>query len=188
MDYMQNNYRLIITGGPGSGKTSLIRALKLSGFNTFPEIAGELIAKGAIPPIRSKDEKKNRDFFRNILSERIELHQSAPSDQLSFYDRGIPDSLSFFKFRKLKAPDLLLEAINEYRYNVNVFILPPRIEVFSNNFIRQESFKQAVELYENTIDSYTISGYKLIELKEVSVELRAKEITRNIKSMGIIEL
>jgi len=56
------NNRFIITGGPGSGKTSLVEVLQNLGYAGFPEIARELIKNGMNPPIWTNKPDSGRFF------------------------------------------------------------------------------------------------------------------------------
>lgn len=171
------NNRFIITGGPGSGKTSLVEALGNLGYPAFPEIARDLIVQGIIPPIWA-DKPVSGQFFDQILNQRILFHRQIIGSEIGFYDRGIPDSLAYFKYLNLKPPRILLEAIDARRYNPLVFAAPPWKEIFNNDFVRRETFHEAGLLFELVIEAYQEVGYRVVELPKSSVELRLRVISR----------
>lgn len=163
--------RFIITGGPGSGKTTLVEALQNLGYYGFPEIARDLINEGIVPPIRAEKPDSGR-FFDLILKQRITYYQQIKGTEIGFYDRGIPDSLAYFKYQNKKVPSILSEAIIAYRYNPVVFITPPWKEIFNTDDVRRETFYEAQVLYELTIEVYQAHGYEIIELPKSTLEHR----------------
>ena len=172
--------RFVITGGPGSGKTSVINALKAKGFPTFPETARQIIKDGGIAPILNSNPLQQASFFRKIIRTRIDHFNSAPEGQASFFDRGIPDSLAFSRFMGLRDPEVLVNAIRKYRYNPRVFILPPWKEIYLRDNERQESFVEASRLFDLTRAVYLESGYELTELSFSSIEKRLAVIMNAI--------
>ena len=158
-----DNYRFIITGGPGSGKTTIVETLQSLGYSGFPELARDLISQGITPPGWA-DKPGSRGFFDHILQQRITWHQQISGQNIGFYDRGIPDSLAYFKFQNRKPPGILLEAISLYRYNPLVFAAPPWKEIFANDSIRRETFDEARILYELATEAYQHAGYSIVEL------------------------
>jgi len=170
--------RFIITGGPGSGKTTLVEALQNLGYYGFPEVARDLINEGIVPPIRAEKPDSGR-FFDLILKQRIIYYQQIKGTEIGFYDRGIPDSLAYFKYQNKKVPPILSEAIIAYRYNPVVFITPPWKEIFNTDDVRRETFYEARVLYDLTIEAYLAHGYEIIELPKSSLESRVAIVLAN---------
>lgn len=166
-----NNWRFIVTGGPGSGKTSLVEAAGREGYACFPEIARDLILQGVTPPVWSEKPDSGR-FFELVLQSRIDAHQQVKCAEIAFYDRGIPDSLAYFRFQNLKVPRILSEAIDNYRYNQMVFAAPPWEQIYHNDTVRKETWSESVELYEITLEEYRRIGYTIVELPEIPVAER----------------
>lgn len=170
-----DNFRYIITGGPGSGKTSLVEALQEMGYTGFPEIARKLIEEGFPAPIRATRADSGR-FFDQILNNRISSHQAIKGSEIAFYDRGIPDSAAYFRFQNLKVPDILSASIEKYRYNPVVFAAPPWEMIYSNDEVRRETFSECVKLFELTVEEYRGFGYSIIELPKAPLERRIAEV------------
>ncbi len=174
----------MITGGPGSGKTTLINSLKKSGFCVFSELARQMIQDGGKAPILSLQTKNDGLFFKEILLKRIRQHQAASEKTISFFDRGIPDSLAFLNFMGLEKPSILSKAIDKYRYNTTVFLLPPWEEIYKNDAVRQESFKESEILFKLIKEAYLESDYLIEELPIGSVEKRVLFIKDKLTSLG----
>lgn len=175
MSGSHTNNRFVITGGPGSGKTVLIRALQEIGYSGFPEIARELISQGIKPP-GAADKQAGSRFFDMILQRRITDHQRLKNSETGFYDRGIPDSLAYFRFQNRRPPRILSEAIETYRYNPVVFAAPPWQEIYTNDVVRREAFDETVILYDLTAAVYREVGYTIVELPKDSINQRLEVI------------
>lgn len=175
------NNRFIITGGPGSGKTTLIEKLQSKGYAGFPEIARQLISQG-IAPSFSPDKRVSSQFFDIILSQRILQHQQIGAAEIAFFDRGIPDSLAYFNYHKKKAPDILLEALKNYPYNQHVFVAPPWEEIYFSDAIRTETFSEAQKLYEIITEAYKSLGYLLVELPKSTLESRLSAVLEIVEN------
>ncbi len=177
------NYRFVITGGPGSGKTSLIKSLESMGFIIFLESSRDMIQDGREAPIRNLQARKEGSFFKEILKKRIVQHQAAPQGDTSFFDRGIPDSLAFIKYMGIEAPQALRRAVDKYRYHSTIFLLPPWKEIYQKDSIRQENYSEAEKLFWLIKEAYKESGYLIFELPQSSIQARARLITEKLEDL-----
>jgi len=91
--------RVVLTGGPRAGKSSVFRALQaeLGGRHGFgPEIATRLLAEGHPPP-SGQDEV--RAFQQRVLEEQRRMEEALEAShpaQAHILDRGLPDGASYW--------------------------------------------------------------------------------------------
>jgi predicted ATPase len=90
--------RVVITGGPGAGKTAVLEMVRRTfcdHVTVLPEAAG-IIYGGGFP--RSKDATARRAAQRCIYRVQVELEQlaSGPSAALDLCDRGTIDGLAYW--------------------------------------------------------------------------------------------
>ncbi|AQS38638.1 putative ATPase [Shewanella psychrophila] len=164
-----NNF-IVFTGGPGSGKTSVINALMDSGFLCTNEVGRQVILsqvaqKGAALPWN------NKLAFRDemVRQEMLAHHHYQNSTHRVFFDRGIVDSYGYSTLEKLTVSEKLINGCQTLRYNPNVFIFPPWEAIYSNDTERKQEFEEAMTTYEHMVSAYQEFGYSLIEVPKTSV-------------------
>lgn len=87
----------VITGGPSSGKTTLLERLHDLGYNTVPEAARVLIDEYEAKGIPAKDLRKDERLFQQrVLQMKLKIEEETPRDRVVFFDRGVPDSIGYF--------------------------------------------------------------------------------------------
>ena len=170
--------RVVITGGPATGKTSLIQAFKNSGYPTFNEAARKIIQQ----QLRLKTNKLPWDdvvsFSRLVLTELVKDFQCASSD-LVFYDRGIPDIIGYINYGRKKVFKALKNSNLHNRYD-HVFILPPWKDIYKTDNERRESFDEAKLIYNEIEKAYISSGYNPIIVPMESTHNRIKFILKEL--------
>ncbi|MEW7279698.1 ATP-binding protein [Aquimarina sp. 2201CG1-2-11] len=177
--------RIVITGGPGTGKTSIINKLEASDFFCFHEIirdmTKEILKNNVIDsnPIISVSDPYQ--FNSMILNGRIDQFKKGLSqeDTLIFYDRGIPDVLAYMRYFDQPIDKLFTDACKENKYD-QVFLLPPWKEIYVEDIGRYESFEQAQEIHNHLVMMYEKFGYKCHEVPFGSIENRFNFIIQNI--------
>ena len=92
----------VITGAPASGKTTLLKSLEELGYRVVHEVARAVI-EGDLASGRSLGEIKREvaSFERRILDVKVATEATLPRDQVIIFDRGIPDSIAYFKIAGL---------------------------------------------------------------------------------------
>ena len=165
--------RIVITGGPGAGKTSLIDALERRGFpRTFE--AGRAIIQGQVDVGGTALPWADREAYaRLMLAMDSCIHTGA--EILSgavFFDRGVPDVVGYLRLCGLPIPEDLAAAVLALRYDPLVFIAPPWPEIFVNDAERKQDFAEAIRTHAVMAQVYAELGYTLVELPRVSVEDR----------------
>jgi len=148
--------KIIITGGPGTGKTSLIEELKKNNFKCFDEISRGITLKYRKKGIEQLFLSDPNLFSQELLNGRIQQFNKSINLQADcvFFDRGIPDIIAYLNFKKVDLSKKILESVDKYKYDM-IFLLEPWEDIYSSDIIRYESFDQVI-----TIDSYIKNTYK----------------------------
>jgi predicted ATPase len=164
---------IVITGGPGAGKTSLVEALAASGHAVRPE-AGRMI-------IRDQQTIGGRGvpwvdpalFAELMLATDLRRHaEAAAAGERVFFDRGVPDIAGYLALCCLAIPEHVERAVRALRYNRTVFIAPPWREIFTQDAERKQDFAEAERTYAAMAETYPRYGYALVELPRASVAER----------------
>ncbi len=159
---------IVITGGPCSGKTTLINALHERGFDIAHEVARSYLEELVDIGFDLTDIKSSMKLQKKILSLKIEREQHCDISHRVFFDRGIPDSFAYFKLHHLNI-DAVLGMLPDFRYQ-KVFFLESLPLV--NDDIRNEDLEVVVKLNHLIFESYKEQGYELIKVPPISVSKR----------------
>jgi predicted ATPase len=165
----------VVTGGPGSGKSTLIDALERCGYSRSIE-AGRGVIQDQVSIGGHALPWDDRSLFAELMlcwemrSYQIAKHSSG----LVFFDRGVPDVLGYLRLIGQPIPDHMHRTAEIFRFNRRVFIAPPWREIFHPDRERKQDFDEAVRTHDALVATYTACGYELIELPRVSVEERMR--------------
>ncbi len=166
---------VIVTGGPGSGKTTLIDELRRRGHAVTAE-AGRAIIKDQViidgPALPWADPAL---FAEAMLSWEIRTYRNAEHDAapVVFFDRGVPDLAGYQRLLGRPVPAHIDAAIRTFRYRPRVFIAPPWPEIYATDVERTQSYDEAVRTFEAIEAAYLNYGYDLVRLPFTPVEDRA---------------
>ncbi|MGD6739651.1 AAA family ATPase [Photobacterium leiognathi subsp. mandapamensis] len=176
------NNRVIFTGGPGSGKTSVIDLLCQMGYQSAPEVGRKVIqaqvkSQGSALPWLDK-----AAFRDEMVLEEINNYENFGDTEITLYDRSIIDSYGYSKLECIPISELLLAKCRELDYYRKVFIFPPWEEIYANDAERKQDFNVAVATYHEMVNAYKKFGYDLIEIPKASVKERAKFIISKLSN------
>lgn len=169
--------RIVITGGPGSGKSSLLRALGLQGYSCQKEAARRVILK--------KDNLNytpwgDRQGFIRLVYEQLLIDLRETPEGLVFCDRSMLDCIAYAKEGKLSVPEYLLDFDPSVFYHRQAFILPPWPNIYRKEAARQQEFAEAVSLYRFITTTYIDYGFQLIEVPPLPMEGRVEYILERL--------
>ena len=167
--------RVVITGGPGTGKTSIIECLNKMNFNVFNESSREVTKK-----YKNIDSEQyflsNPIDFSNILMDKrkkqFEKGTKSKNDYF-FYDRGIPDVLAYLNFKKIDYQSSLIDDVLKFEYDA-IFITEPWKAIYKNDSERYETYDELLEIDIHIKKIYKKLGYNTITLPKRSVKDRVK--------------
>ena len=165
--------RILITGGPGTGKTSLVNELKNNGYNCSNEIVREITLDKRKEGYNQYFLSNPLDFSTKLFNKRYNQYNKQFVTKKIIYDRGPIDVLAYLEFKSIKVPDDLITKSNTIKYKYS-FILNPWREIYINDNIRYETFEECKKIHSCLIKKYHEYGIKLITIPEGSVHERYK--------------
>lgn len=176
---MTHNRLLVLTGGPGSGKSTLIEALAGAGYASMDEAGRGVIQDQTAIGGRGLPWEDPLFFAELMLrwdmrSHRLARRHAGPV----FLDRGVPDVVGYLRLSGLPVPPHIERAAAEFRYERRVFILPPWPGIYTNDGERRQSLGEAERTYEAMVATYTGQGYELVTVPRLSVEERLRFVLR----------
>jgi predicted ATPase len=171
----------VVTGGPGSGKSTLIEALAQAGFGWSVEAGRGIIQDQVAIGGRALPWTDPALFAEMMLAWEMRSYRIAQEQTGAiFFDRGVPDVAGYLRLMKLPVPKYLEQAVESFRYHSRVFIAPPWEEIFQQDRERKQDFAEAVRTFESLATTYTGYGYELVELPRASVEVRARFVLQSV--------
>lgn len=172
--------KIVITGGPSTGKTTVINELRKRKYNCIEEISRQVTAKAQEDGIEQLFLTKPLLFSELLLKGREQqfIDADKQNDTLIFFDRGLPDVHAYMNYLGVEYPDLYLKKSSKYRYDI-VFIMPPWEEIYVTDKERYEDFEQSLAIYNHLKNAYCDLGYNPIEIPTGTVDERIDFILKN---------
>lgn len=117
--------KIVITGAPGAGKTTLINFLKKENYQIISEVYTTTIEK-ALADGTDKDlvsDPLNLKYL--LMHKQLELESQLDTNRIAFLDRSTIDLLMFFKFDiKIDLPQDFIDLVAKSKYDI-AFIMEP---------------------------------------------------------------
>lgn len=165
----------IITGGPGTGKTSLIAELKRRGFAGTVEAGRAIIIDQTLIGGRALQATDAALFAELMLAWEMRSYRMAEQDPAPavFFDRAIPELIGYYRMLAMPVPGHVTAAAQVFRYRPRVFLAPAWQAIFTADTERTQNFADAVAGSEGARAAYEAVGYEVIDLPLTSLADRA---------------
>ncbi len=177
MDRLKTNW-YIITGGPCSGKTKIIEYLSFLGYSVIPEIARILIdvetSKGkSVEEVRYNE----LEFQKKVLDMKIKVENRIPCEQITFFDRGIPDTIAYDQMYGVNTDGAI--CFSQKREYKGVFLL--KQVLFQTDYARTEDQKFADGISKSLHKVYSDLGYNVVDVPIMPIDERVQYILKIIQ-------
>ena len=166
--------KIIITGGAGTGKTTLLNALQSRGHLGVPETARSLIQRRKQQGLSPRPAPV--EFAQEILQIDIDqYHLQVPNDdQYLFFDRSIFDALCMLNELQALTSLQIDQYVLNFPYCRKVFVLEPWQEIYVTDEERDQIFFETIQTHEKLCAWYTQCGFELVTVPKISVQQRGE--------------
>lgn len=175
--------RIVITGGPGSGKTALIKFLEQENHFVMHEISRDVTLEAKKQGIDQLFLEDPILFSQKLLEGRLKQFHEANNcaAKVIFYDRGMPDVTAYMDFTNTTYPNNFPQTCLDNQYDA-IFVLPPWEAIYEQDNERYESFEQAEKIFHFLKSSYKNYGYNVQEVPVGTIKERAQYILDSLKN------
>ena len=173
--------KIALIGGPGTGKTTLINALKAKGYNCMEEISRQITLEAQEKGIDQLFLEDPLLFSEHLLLGRQKQFLKADflNEGVVFFDRGLPDVVAYLDYLKSSYPESFKTICSKHNYD-KVFILKPWQAIYEQDNERYETFEQALIIHDFLVKTYTYYGYSIIDTPFGTVEERIDFILNHL--------
>jgi predicted ATPase len=171
--------RYILTGTPGSGKTSMLHELKSQGYSVVEEAATDVIALEQM--LGDPEPWLQPDFIDTIvrLQKQRQLEASTYPDELQLYDRSPICTLALSRYLGYPPSPYLLEEIARIErkriYQRQVFFIE-HLGFCQPTEARKITFEESLIFEKIHEETYTSLGYDLIKIAPEALSERVHRI------------
>lgn len=163
----------VLTGGPGSGKSSLLTALAQAGHQVAEEAGRAIIRDQQAIAGLGLPWRDPGLFAELMLAWELRAHRQAQVLQGPvFFDRGLVDIIGYMRLNDLPVGEHLLQAVRRLRYQPQVFLLPHWPQIYRNDAERHQDAAEAERTCAMMRQVYAEAGYRLVEVPRGSLAQR----------------
>lgn len=186
-DPKHNKHFFILSGGPGVGKTTVLTALLQDGWTCIREAARVIIQSQQSQDGEALPWKNKEQYKKLMLQQSVKDYERASiqKQQITFFDRGIPDTLAYARLEDLVLSKALRFYSQHYRYNTTVFIFPPWGEIYQTDSERKQSFDEVIATHRVMIETYRTCGYDPVLVPKTTIRRRCDFILDYIADLDI---
>lgn len=176
-----NPKKVVIAGGPGTGKTTIINELKKRRFLCYDEISRQITLQARKDGIEQLFLTEPLLFSEKLLEGRAKQFVSAEKEtqNVVFLDRGLPDVIAYMDYIGDTYPEHFVNTCNSHKYDA-IYILAPWEEIFTSDSERYENFEEANAIHHHLVATYKRFGYHLVDVPFGSVETRVDFILQSL--------
>lgn len=169
----------VLTGGPSTGKTTVINLLSQRGYKTTIEHARHYIDTQRTQHGRTVAEvKANQEKFQlSVLQMQVAQEKSLVPTEMVFLDRAIPDGLAYYRFLNIPERESLEDVWPLFQYK-KIFILD-RLP-FVKDDARTEDEAAQEKIHELLIEVYRSLNFPIQFVPVLPPEERVEFILKNI--------
>jgi len=162
--------KVVITGAPGTGKSTIIDELISRDYTCMQEISRAITLEARANGTEQLFLTQPLLFSELLLNGRENqfIETQKMTKKLVFFDRGIPDIPAYMNYIGIDYPKIYMSKSIEYIYDL-VFLMPPWEEIYISDNERYESFEQALAIHNHLERTYKELNYNIIEVPTGSV-------------------
>ena len=164
--------RVVFTGGPGAGKTTILELLREQGFAVGRDAARDIIRDRKARGLNPRPDPE--EFARQVLDRELAAYAAATTSP-SFFERSVLDAAASLRHAGGISELDCKEMVATHPYD-QVFIFPPWEAIYQQDEERDHEFSHAVRVYGLTQDLYARFGYEPLEVPKGSPAQRLEFI------------
>ena len=111
------NKKILITGGPGTGKTELIRGLEKKGYNCENEIVRDITESEQKKEVKQFFLMDPIEFSKRLMILRSNQYNKSQNSDITFFDRGVHEIIAYLNFIKIKYDNYFIESAKKIVYD-----------------------------------------------------------------------
>jgi predicted ATPase len=176
----------VIAGGPGSGKTSLLKAVGEgpSGFKVVPETAEEMIKAGIAVGISVEEQRKDPVAWQfDLLQKDFDLFNTLANEakEVVLTDTSFVETVVFSARAGIEMSPAIDSWLRNKRYKVVFFLAP--INTYEHTAHRMEKHDECVQISNEVQAAYTQYGYTVVVVPLMPIEDRRKFVEEHIRQL-----
>lgn len=161
---MDSKKRIVLTGGGGTGKSTIIDELINRGFCAHREVAREVIRESLEKGSNALPWDDVVAFSLKVQDKMLLDYHNKENKSICFFDRCLLDVKAYLELDNFPIYAELDNAIAQHPYYKDVFVLPPWRQIFENDEERMEGFEESVRAFNQIKQTYISHGYNIIEV------------------------
>jgi len=173
---MIKNKKIVISGGPGSGKTTLVNLLRNRGHECVEEFSRIIIEnaqkKGEKNIFKSEPISFSEEIWkgRKEQYEKFDIYWGKAKKPYVFFDRGLHDVVAYLECNGVPYDPHKFDLSN-FPYEM-ALLLPPWKAIYIKDNERKEDFEETEKLYFYIKNTYQKNNIPIIEIPFQNPELR----------------
>lgn len=179
MKQQKTNNWYVLTGGPSTGKTTLLKLLSEKGYQVVPEAARSVIDTHLADGISVEELRSDEKHFQELVVQRkADIESTLDPNAIIFFDRGMHDSNAYLRYYDFHIEDWIDDLVYNATYR-KVFLLD-QLDRYKDDYARVEDQAFRERIGELLQAAYEQSDIPVEVVPDIGLEKRLNHILNSI--------